>query len=153
MNEAIVDSPIGHIMIKEENDAIVFLSLVNDDLKASDYPLINRAIQEINEYFLNKRKAFSFPIRLEGTSFQKSVWKALLSIPYGETRSYEDIARMINNPKSVRAVGHAIHNNPLMIIVPCHRVINKNGKLGGFAFGLETKTFLLDLEKEKSFLN
>lgn len=90
---------------------------------------------------------FDLPVAFTGTPFQQQVWKELQKIPYGATRSYQDIAVAIGNPKAVRAIGQANHRNPIMIVVPCHRVINKNGSLGGFGGGLEVKKYLLDLEK------
>ena len=104
------------------------------------------AIQQINEYLQGTRKTFDLPFQLNGTDFQKSVWNALCQIPYGETRSYQQIADTIGNPKAVRAVGMANNKNPLPIIIPCHRVIGKNGKLVGYAGGIEIKTKLLELE-------
>ncbi len=101
---------------------------------------------QFKAYFQGTRKHFDFPLNLHGTSFQLTVWNALGDIPYGETRTYADIAKSIGNPKSIRAVGTAIGRNPVLIAVPCHRVINKNGGLGGFRGGLELKQFLLKLE-------
>lgn len=108
--------------------------------------LLYEAYVQLNEYFTGKRKVFDLPINLNGTSFQQKVWKELRNIPYGETKSYRDIASSIGNKKAVRAVGCANSKNPILIIVPCHRVINKNGKLGGFACGIDVKKFLLELE-------
>ncbi len=151
MNEAIFDTSMGHLLIKEDGGFIIELSLTNAELKSNDNPIIQKAIKEIDEYFMNQRKSFTIPIKLFGTPFQKKVWRALLAIPYGATVSYFDVAQAIHNEKAVRAVGQAIHVNPLMIIVPCHRVINKNGNLGGFAPGIAYKCFLLDLEKKNLF--
>ena len=97
-------------------------------------------------YFEGELKSFDFSLDLHGTPFQLAVWKMLGNIPYGETRTYSDIADCIGNPKSIRAVGTAIGRNPVLIAVPCHRVINKNGGLGGFRGGLQLKQYLLDLE-------
>lgn len=105
--------------------------------------------KQLTEYFNKKRKQFDLHIDLYGTSFQKLVWESLLTIPYGEVRSYKDIAKLINMPKSVRAVGGANHNNPIPIIVPCHRVIGSNGNLVGYGGGVEIKQFLLELEGYK----
>ena len=104
-------------------------------------------VQELIDYMEGNRKEFTVPLDLHGTPFQKSVWKALQEIPYGQTVSYSDIAERIQNPKSVRAVGAAIGANPLLITVPCHRVIGKNGNLTGFRGGLEMKKQLLALER------
>ena len=99
------------------------------------------------EYFLGKRKVFGLPLNLTGTKFMKAVWEALLTIPYGETRSYKEIAQMIGNPNACRAVGQANNKNPISIIVPCHRVIGSDGNLVGYGAGLEIKEYLLDFER------
>lgn len=101
---------------------------------------------EYREYFSGQRQSFSFPLHVHGTSFQENVWAALTTIPYGETRSYQDIAHQIGKPKAVRAIGQANHVNPLSIVVPCHRVIGKNGNLTGYGGGLSLKAELLALE-------
>ena len=113
--------------------------------------LLKEACIQLGEYFQGKRKTFDLPIRYAGTPFQESVWKELQNIPYGETRSYEDIAAKIGNPKAVRAVGQANNRNKILLIVPCHRVIHKNGDISGFACGIETKKYLLDLERSHFF--
>ncbi len=105
--------------------------------------------RQLNDYFSGKRKSFSMKLDFRGTVFQKKVWAALLTIPFGETRSYGQIARQINKPKAVRAVGAANGKNPISIIAPCHRVIGATGKLTGFAGGLEAKATLLALEEGK----
>ncbi|MGG0275909.1 methylated-DNA--[protein]-cysteine S-methyltransferase [Bacillus rhizoplanae] len=116
-------------------------TLVQDDQKSQPY------VDELIEYFRGQRKAFSCPVHIIGTPFQLTVWNALCDIPYGQTYSYSDIAKLIQKPKSVRAVGTAIGTNPVLIVIPCHRVIGKNGKLTGFRGGLEMKKQLLMLEK------
>jgi methylated-DNA-[protein]-cysteine S-methyltransferase len=103
--------------------------------------------KQLSEYFAAKRQSFDLPLDFSGTDFQKQVWQALLQIPFGETRSYKDIALQIGNLKAVRAVGAANGKNPISIIVPCHRVVGANGKLVGFAGGLDNKDILLKLEK------
>jgi methylated-DNA-[protein]-cysteine S-methyltransferase len=100
------------------------------------------------DYFQGRRRSFDLRLRPEGTEFQRSVWQALAAIPYGETRSYADIARAIGRPSATRAVGAANGANPLPIVLPCHRVVGANGSLTGFGGGLETKKFLLNLEAE-----
>ena len=148
---AIYNTKIGKIKISYENNVIIGISKAD---KETDYgvktDLTENVIIHIKEYLIRKRKKFEIPISLIGTEFQKKVWEELLKIPYGETVSYEDIAIKIGNPKACRAVGMANHNNPLLIVVPCHRVINKNNKLGGYALGLELKRELLKLEKENT---
>ncbi len=109
-------------------------------------PLSDLAYTQLKEYFFKQRKVFTLPLFLNGTSFQHDVWNALQQIPYGETRSYKDIAVAIGNPNASRAVGMANHRNPLMILIPCHRVIGTNQKLVGYAYGLDIKKDLLSLE-------
>lgn len=114
--------------------------------KPSD-PILLEAERQLGEYFAGKRRNFSVALDMRGTSFQRDVWAALLAIPFGETRSYRDLATKLGNPRATRAVGAANGRNPISIIVPCHRVISSNGKLTGFAGGLEAKARLLELEQ------
>lgn len=107
----------------------------------------HKAIEQLHEYFQGKRRRFDVPMTLLGTPFQQMVWRALQTIAYGETKTYKDIAEMIGRPKAVRAIGGANHNNPLSIIIPCHRVIGANGDLIGYGGGLDKKAFLLNLER------
>ena len=109
--------------------------------------LLSMATIQLDEYFQGKRTTFSLPFKLTGTPFQLAVWKELQNIPYGKTTSYKEIAQKINKPKACRAVGMANNKNPLPIIIPCHRVIGSNGKLIGYAGGLKSKNYLLELEK------
>jgi methylated-DNA-[protein]-cysteine S-methyltransferase len=111
------------------------------------HPVLIQAENQLKEYFSGKRKKFELKLDWHGTDFQKKVWKALLSIPYGKTASYADIAKKVGTPKAVRAVGSANAKNPVCIIAPCHRVITSSGALGGYSGGLENKKLLLDLEK------
>ena len=139
------------IGIAEENKAITGVFFGRDVPKGfvkKETPLIKKAAQQIKEYFDGKRKKFSLPIAMHGTEFQMDVWEALQKIPYGETRSYKEIAELINRPKAVRAVGMANNRNPISIIVPCHRVIGHDGKLVGYGGGLPLKQYLLELEKK-----
>ncbi|MDR3164726.1 MAG: methylated-DNA--[protein]-cysteine S-methyltransferase [Synergistaceae bacterium] len=145
--------PIGRVGIAEKDGAIslVFLEGREDvsGYEPSETPLIKEAARQLGEYFAEKRTAFDLTLSLTGTGFQVSVWNALLTIEYGETRSYKDIAVQIGNPKAARAVGSANHRNPIAIIVPCHRVIGHDGSLTGYGGGLHVKQFLLDLEKRE----
>ena len=118
-----------------------------DGFDKAETPLIKKAAAQFDEYFNCKRKVFDLPLKLNGTDFQIDVWKALQTIPFGETRSYGEIARLIGNPKAVRAVGMANNRNPIVIIVPCHRVIGHDGGLTGYGGGLELKRRLLELEQ------
>ncbi|MNF83155.1 Methylated-DNA--protein-cysteine methyltransferase [compost metagenome] len=114
---------------------------------APDNPVLVRAAGQLREYFAGARQHFDLELEFSGTEFQKKVWAALLTIPFGETRSYSQIAEQIGNPSAVRAVGAANGKNPISIIAPCHRVIGASGKLTGFAGGLEAKALLLTLER------
>jgi methylated-DNA-[protein]-cysteine S-methyltransferase len=118
-----------------------------DDVPEPEAILV-RAIQNLEEYFSGKTKRFSVPLDLRGTPFQRAVWSALLEIPYGETRSYGQVAKRIGKPNAARAVGMACHRNPIGIIIPCHRVIGASGDLTGYAGGLEMKRRLLALERQ-----
>lgn len=133
------------VEVVEDEKGISSLSFIDEN----DAPLMeaNATMIELMEYMEGKRKVFSRPLVLKGTTFQKAVWDALVAIPYGETRSYQQIAEAVNSPKALRAVGQACHVNPVGIIVPCHRVIGKNGKLTGYAGGLDYKVLLLKHEK------
>ncbi len=144
-------TPIGILKITAEEQYITGVSLCTKELSnaepAPPTALLKEACKQSEEYFAGERTTFTLPIAYpHGTPFQQSVWNALRDIPYGETRSYEDIARAIGNPKAVRAIGQANHNNPILLLVPCHRVINKNGTIGGFGCGMEVKRKLLELE-------
>ncbi|MDO4300124.1 MAG: methylated-DNA--[protein]-cysteine S-methyltransferase [Clostridia bacterium] len=140
--------PIGFIEIVDNGSEITGIHITdncNNDGVNSE--LSERAYTELNEYFEGKRKSFDLPIKAEGTEFQINVWKELTEIPYGETISYGELARRIGNPKASRAVGGANNKNPIIIVIPCHRVIGANGSLVGYGGGIEVKRYLLDLEK------
>lgn len=145
---AIYHSPVGDIQLDWEDDAATALKNADANIHA-DTPneLTKLVFRQLDEYFTGTRKTFDFPYRLHGTPFQERVWAALLEIPYGETRSYKDIAEAIGCPKAFRAVGMANHANPIFIVIPCHRVIGTNGGLVGYGGGLEMKKALLELEK------
>ncbi|MGL6114268.1 MAG: methylated-DNA--[protein]-cysteine S-methyltransferase [Cetobacterium sp.] len=150
---AIYDSPIGEIKIEYEKEVVKDL-YVKDKFfleKGECSPITDLCYSQLLEYLKGERKEFSIPLSLEGTEFQKKVWEALKEIPYGKTVSYKDIAIAIGNPKGARAVGMANNRNPIMIIVPCHRVIGKNGKLVGYGGGLPLKEKLLEIEKNNRF--
>lgn len=141
---------IGNIEIIEEDNYIVGINFnTRYNIEEKETELIKKTYKQIDEYLSGKRKTFDIPIKFKGTEFQNKVWKELTKIPYGETRSYKQIAEGIGNPKACRAVGTANHNNPIAIIVPCHRVIGANNKLVGYAGGLCTKEKLLEIEKLK----
>jgi len=145
--------PIGEFNVAEDDGRIVYVSLADSDRKAipkeyerRESPVIKKAAKQLSEYFCGRRKVFDLPLEFRGTDFQKKVWAALLEIPYGETRTYGDIAKNISNPKGSRAVGMANNRNPIAIICPCHRVIGADGSLTGYEGGLDRKEFLLKLE-------
>ncbi len=137
------DKGLAAILWEKDNPRRVPLGPVYED---RNNPVLLETERQLNDYFSGKRKSFSVKLDFKGTEFQKKVWAALLTIPFGETRSYGQIAKQIKNPRAVRAVGAANGKNPISIIAPCHRVIGSTGKLTGFAGGLETKARLLTLE-------
>lgn len=153
-------SPLGNMVILEEDNAIIRLSLCTqkpeflessyspDPMSHATTTLIENAKAQLTDYFQGTRQIFDLPLNPSGTSFQKKVWQALCQIPYGQTRSYKEIALAIDNPKGCRAVGMANNRNPIMLIIPCHRVIGSNGTLVGYAGGLDIKEWLLEHEKE-----
>ena len=148
------DTILGSVTFVEENGALVVITTRHYQTTESvclETNIIKEAYRQLTEFLSGKRKEFDLPLLLKGTPFQKQVWEALLNIPFGETRSYKQIAEAIGNPKAVRAVGMANNKNPLLIVVPCHRVIGANGKLVGYAVGLDKKEFLLKLEKSLLF--
>jgi len=119
---------------------------LNDVVEKADHPLLIETERQLKEYFSGARKTFNLELDFAGTAFQRRVWAALLTIPYGETRSYSEIAKQIGMPSAARAVGAANGKNPISIVAPCHRVIGSTGDLTGFAGGLPTKKYLLSLE-------
>jgi len=154
-----MDSPIGRLLLAGGKDQlqVVGFSTGNKARGAApgwerfDEPF-RRVKKQLDEYFAGERKVFDLDLAPDATPFQASVLEALQCIPYGETRTYAEIAATIGNPKAVRAVGGANGNNPIPIIIPCHRVVGSNGTLTGFGGGLDTKRFLLDLETSQSGL-
>lgn len=143
------ESPIGSLTLvgsKKGLEALHFGVWNGPASDNSSCPYLLEGKKQIDAYFAKKLTVFSLPIHLKGTDFQKSVWEELYKIPYGKTKTYGEIAFSIGNPKASRAVGGACHNNPLCIIVPCHRVVGSNGSLTGFGGGIETKEALLRLE-------
>lgn len=149
-------SPVGTLKLVAHDTALVAVLWENENPKRvrlaelvenRQHPILLETQKQLNEYFAGQRQKFDVPLDFEGTEFQKKVWQALLTIPFGETRSYKQIAEQIGNVKAVRAVGAANGKNPISIIAPCHRVVGTNGKLVGFAGGLENKDILLKIEK------
>ena len=140
------DSPVGPMTLVQEGEALTRLDFDVPSQPEEATPLLLEACRQLREYFAGERKAFALPLAPAGTEFQKKVWAALREIPWGETRSYGDIARAIGKPTACRAVGMANGRNPLPIFIPCHRVIGTNGSSTGSSGGLERKRFLLRLE-------
>jgi O-6-methylguanine DNA methyltransferase len=166
LNTTSVDSPIGPLFLASSAHGLVALEFdarlpgqqsirpnprdLREERKGFEFVNSPRALKsyvsELEEYFSGKRREFTFPLDLRGTDFQKACWQALLAIPYGETRTYADIARSVGKPTAFRAVGMANNRNPIAIVVPCHRVIASDGTLCGYGGGLEVKRKLLELE-------
>lgn len=142
-----IDSPIGRLGLCARDGHLVRIVFGGTDETEEKDGVLYSAKKQLEEYFDGKRLFFDVPLTPEGTPFQNKVWDALMHIPYGETRSYADIAETVGSPKGFRAVGMANHVNPIPIIIPCHRVVGKSGKLVGYAGGLDMKTFLIELEK------
>ena len=155
MYKKYVNLPVGKIEIIEENEKIIELNIYNEEkneqknnIIEKDTKLLLETQKQLKEYFKGKRTKFEIPLNPKGTEFMKKVWKELLNIPYGEVRTYKEIAEKIGNSKASRAVGMANNKNPIPIIIPCHRVIGSNNKLVGYALGLDMKKYLLDLERK-----
>ena len=150
-------SPVGKLKLVASDEGLAAILWENDDpsrvrlsttVENNTYPVLLETERQLHEYFEGKRRSFSLDFTLVGTDFQKRVWQALLTIPFGETWSYGQLAQRIGDAKASRAVGAANRKNPLSIVVPCHRVIGTSGKLTGFAGGLEVKARLLALESK-----
>lgn len=158
-----INTPIGEMLAIATDEAICMLDFVDSknwlkdqEILVKHYEatqvdedslLLSELEKQLREYFAKKRKEFSLPLALVGTSFQEEVWKVLQTIPYGEVRSYKEQATAVGNPKGVRAVANANGKNRISIVIPCHRVIGSDGTLTGYASGIERKQFLLDLER------
>ncbi|MGB4588042.1 MAG: methylated-DNA--[protein]-cysteine S-methyltransferase [Clostridiaceae bacterium] len=145
------DTTIGRMTIEESDNCITYVhfgEVRRSDSKIVETDLLKKAGQQLKEYFEGTRLSFDLPLKMEGTDFQIKVWNALLQIPFGETRSYKEIAEAVGNPLGSRAIGNANNKNKISIIVPCHRVIGANGKLVGYEGGLDVKEKLLNFEKE-----
>lgn len=147
------DSPLGTILIAEASEGLHRLDFLDNEIPfeaPEGWVEVDRlpsgAVEQLDAYFRGERHAFTLPLAPEGTPFQREVWRALQAIPYGDTRSYREVATAIGRPEAVRAVGAANGRNPLAIVVPCHRVVGSDGSLTGFAGGVERKAALLALE-------
>jgi methylated-DNA-[protein]-cysteine S-methyltransferase len=159
---AVVETPIGVLRLAVTQAGVARIGLPRssgpgfagwlrttfaDAERAPWLPLVDKLSQELGEYFAGRRREFSLPLDLRGTEFQRAVWREIAAIPYGETRTYGEIAAAAGNPRAVRAAGTATGNNPVPILIPCHRVIAAKGRLGGFSGGLDAKRRLLALER------
>lgn len=154
---AIFESPMGSLVVRGTADAVTDIYFARQELPGTN-PVENGtgtgstpepvllAVRQLDEYFRARRRRFDFPIYMDGTPFQRAVWAFLLSIPYGQTYTYGEVAAHIGKPGAARAVGAAVGSNPISIVVPCHRVVGAGGGLGGYGGGLDTKRFLLQLE-------
>ncbi|WP_447751743.1 methylated-DNA--[protein]-cysteine S-methyltransferase [Sphingopyxis fribergensis] len=149
-------SPVGELTLVAKDSGLVAILWENDKpdrvrlgalSEKADHPVLVETERQLGEYFAGERRTFDVPLSFSGSDFQRSVWSALLTIPFGETRSYGEIAHQVGKPSASRAVGAANGRNPISIIAPCHRVVGSTGKLTGFAGGLEAKRFLLQLEQ------
>ena len=147
-------TPAGAVVIVENGTAVTHLFFSRmvqpEHLEWEETPLLRQTADQLDEYFQGSRRVFDVPLSPQGTEFERTVWKALQAIPYGETRSYGDIARRIGRPSACRAVGQANNRNPVGIIIPCHRVVGSSGSLTGYAGGLDKKIALLKLERADS---
>jgi methylated-DNA-[protein]-cysteine S-methyltransferase len=150
------NSRVGELKLIANDTALAAILWENDspsrvrvstEIASNDHPILLETERQLDEYFSGKRKSFSVPLKLVGTEFQKQVWAALLTIPFGEIRTYGQIADQLGNQNAARAVGAATGSNPVSILVPCHRVIGSSGKLTGFAGGLDVKSKLLEIER------
>jgi methylated-DNA-[protein]-cysteine S-methyltransferase len=153
----VINSPVGRLTLVATERGLAAILWENDNprrvplgnvVEADSDPILLETERQLREYFAGVRREFALPMDPHGTEFQRRVWSALLTIPYGQTRSYAQVAQQIGCPAAVRAVGAANGRNPLSIIAPCHRVVGSNGKLTGFAGGLDTKAKLLSLERD-----
>jgi len=155
-----IDSPVGTLTLVASDRHLVAIAWQREDDAAplnaepegKPHPVLDEAERQLRAYFAGERREFDLPLDFHGTEFQRQVWHALLAIPFGETRSYRDIAVQLGRPTATRAVGAANGRNPIPIVAPCHRVIGTNGSLTGFGGGLENKAFLLDLERAPRLL-
>ncbi len=149
-----IDSPVGVLRLVAKENKLTSVGWDNNripsdsEIEDPNHFILLETEKQLNEYFTTERRSFSIELDFRGTEFNKKVWKEMLTIPYGETRTYGDIAKNVGGMEVVRAVGGALHNNPIAIIGPCHRVIGANGKLVGFGGGVANKAFLIRLEDE-----
>jgi methylated-DNA-[protein]-cysteine S-methyltransferase len=149
MQYAVMDSPMGLLTVAATEKGVASIHFGNSvpEGAAADPSVSHETVEQLTEYFQGKRTHFDLQLDVEGTPFQKAVWSELLRIPYGETRTYGDIAKAIGRPGAARAVGMANHDNPIAVVIPCHRVVGRDGSLTGYAGGLHLKAQLLSIER------
>jgi len=159
MNKVVYDSPVGRLTLVSDGTHLVVCAFDGstppseaNEAAPRDDAVLREAMRQLDDYFAEARRAFDLPLAARGTAFQRRVWQELRRIPFGETRSYGEVAERLGNPNAMRAVGAANGKNPIAIIVPCHRVIGANGALTGFGGGLERKAYLLELERKQRAL-
>jgi methylated-DNA-[protein]-cysteine S-methyltransferase len=143
-----LDTPIGFLKIIADASNLLKIEFSKDDFSENNNRITQKTKQQLKEYFLEKRKLFELPFGFTGNNFYTKIWRILCTIPYGTTVSYKELAKLAGKPLAFRAVGNANHQNPLPIIIPCHRVIKNDGSIGGYGAGIEIKQYLLQLEKE-----
>lgn len=143
-----MQTPVGILQVRASDDGLTWVGFVEQAGEDNPNTVVDQTLSQLSEYFAGERQVFDLPLAAKGTEFRQQVWQALLKVPYGQTQCYGDIADSLNNPKAVRAVGAANGANPISIIVPCHRIIGKDGTLTGYAGGLDRKRWLLDFEQQ-----
>ena len=154
MHYAVMNSPMGPLTVAATEKGIASIQFGNTipEGAVADSSANQETVVQLSEYFEGRRTHFELPMDVQGTAFQKAVWNELLRIPYGETRSYSDIAKAIGRPGAARAVGMANHDNPIAVVIPCHRVLGRDGSLTGYAGGLHLKAQLLSIERRQRTL-
>ncbi|MBQ1315575.1 MAG: methylated-DNA--[Erysipelotrichaceae bacterium] len=140
------ESPIGILEITADEEALTGLSITEEKGYSRENEIIRKTVSQLKEYFSGKRESFDLPLKLNTTPFRKRVYEALLKVPYGSTVSYKDLTIMAGNRRGFQATGQAMHFNPIMIVIPCHRVINNDGSIGGYGSHIEVKKYLLRME-------
>jgi methylated-DNA-[protein]-cysteine S-methyltransferase len=150
MRYTVLDTPMGPLTVRSTDKGIASIHFGNNvpETAAGDSSFGQKASEQLGEYFNGKRTRFELPLDVQGTPFQRAVWNELQRIPYGETRSYGEIAKAIGKPGAARAVGMANHDNPIAVVIPCHRVVGSDGSLTGYAGGLHLKARLLSIERQ-----
>ena len=139
-------SPIGYLIIRADEEAVLTIDISDDPVDSRGNDITAEAVRQLREYFRGKRGSFDLPLKLNTTPFRKRVYEALMTVPYGSTVSYRDLTYMAGNRRGFQATGQAMHFNPLMIVIPCHRVINSDGTIGGYGRHLDIKKRLLNME-------